>query len=504
MKTLIRLIPSAIVGLVVGLFVARFVITHPKPSRLQVEAVINESVASLKTNIPSAPPVRAATDTQAWKEFLASVIPPELPPTPSEIGRRLESLAFQARVGNPVRAELDRERLLTTAPIEGIPSLLQKGTNWPNLDTAFSASASLLSRWATRDPQGALAMAKRLPPELAHQGVEAVFNSWIANDLNGALTWLDNCKDSLLKSQGNRVTVTALAKVDPETAIERADSLDTEARIKLFRDAIGAWVEKDRGAALFWLENSAPAELRPDLLRAAVNVWGAREPSEAIDYLLQLPPDSNSRSSLAGPFQHLALGEPDAAVKKLAALPAERVSEDLAESTGLNVAMGFNLSGGKDLSRALALAELVPAGEQRNAFLAGLVKFGAANNVEFALNALPQLPDGRTRENAVSFLIGVWAKQDSVRAGEWINTLPAGRSRDEAAAHYADTVLALDPRAASLWIESVADSQVRSRWVELFYSRWREKDAAVAGSWLRDTPALDERQKARLMERRAP
>ena len=504
MKTLIRLVPAAITGLVVGLLIARFLIARPTASPIRGEAVVAATVSITKTNVTATAPAQAMSDAQAWKDFLSSVLPSELPLVPADIGSRVDLLARQARVGNPVKAEFDRERLLAQAPVESIPSLIRQSMSWPDLDKSFSTSASLLSRWAARNPQAALAEIKRLPPELADRGIESTFNAWVANDLNGALAWLDNCQDSFLKAQGNRAAVAALAKVDPATAIARADSLDREARAKLFRDAVGAWVDKDRGAAMFWIENSAPPELRPDLFRTAVNAWSVREPSDAIDYLLQLPADSKVNSILIGPFQHLALAQPDEAVKRLTGIPAERVSEDLIESTAMNVAMGFGLSGGKELARALTLAESVPAGEHRNAFLAGLVKYGAANNVEFGLSVLPQLPEGSIRQNAVGFLTQVWAKQDAARAGEWINTLPTGSSRDVAVANYADTVLALDPRAEALWIESVADSQVRSRWVDLFYSRWHEKDEAAAGAWLQQTTALNEQQKAKLLGRRGP
>jgi hypothetical protein len=506
MKTLIRLMPAIVVGLVAGLLIARVAFPGGRvPATLAADAVTDQ-VASNSTAAFSSITSRsgAIATSNAWEEFLLSALPAEPKPTVDEVSARLRSLAKQAFVGNPVRAEVERDWLLAQSPVESIPSLFRQSTAWSTLDAISGGVVPLLKRWAERDPQAALSVLKELPPEQATRGVEAIFADWTAKDQARAFDWLEKCTNTFLKAHGNSAAVTALARTDPAAAIARSDTLEPQARSSLFRAAVSSWAEQDGPAVLGWIDSSAPSELRAELFRTAINSWSVREPDRALDHLLGLAADSNVNSVLVGPFQHLALSDPDAAVQKLAGLPAERITQDLVESIGQNAAMSFGLAGGKDMGRAQSLADLLPEGKTRNAFLAGLVKFGAANNVEFALNVLPQLPEGRIRDTTVTFLAGVWAKQDAVRAGEWINTLPPTRSRDMAAAEYANTVLALDPLRAARWIESVGDPEVRSMWIDFFYQRWREMDSGTAQAWLGQTQALNEQQKAKLAKRLGP
>ena len=90
------------------------------------------------------------------------------------------------------------------------------------------------------------------------------------------------------------------------------------------------------------------------------------------------------------------------------------------------------------------------------------------------------LPEGKTREQAVSNLARNWARNDSMAASEWIGDLPAGSMRDKAIQPLVSTIQEDDPEAAFAWALSMSDDSQRQKSLRNVVSQWAKQDADSA------------------------
>ena len=502
MRSLIRPLSGVVAGLVLGWLVARFVVHQPSGSLQRIKTVAPE-VTDRSTAIAEAPhtPPTGASDAAAWEHYLATVLPPGEPATGVTATTRLFNLARQAARGNPVRAEVEREWLLCQVPVGEIGSLSDRIYQWPNADTAFGPWSHLLRRWAARDPKGALSFVKTLPPDDTGRGLELVLSKWVGADPQAAFAYLESSEDGFLRTSGLRAAVHTLATSDPKGALARLDAIDPAQRGNLLGEIVSSWAGQDGAAAVDWIQDQVtPEDARDALLRRATLIWSRNDPQKTIEYALDLPRSAIGNHELADMFKELAMRNPQAATDCFSSLPLERQSPEVAKEVAHGMALGKGMDHTLDPQEAVAWAERFPAGELRDASLAGMVKYGAANDIEFALSIVPRLPEGSIRAEAVVYLADLWGRKDAPKTAEWLSTLTPSPSRDGAIIQFGLSLTADDARLAARWLATIQDTGKRDRYFGEAFMKWRAQDPQGAEAWLGESSAFSDQVKAKLLK----
>lgn len=501
MKPLVRNLIAVLVGITLGLAIARFFVRHESPQFDSVAAATRaaspETVKSPKTQ-SAAETSRTAEGDREWEAYLARVLPTESPLDAARVKARLAELSALAANGNPVRAELERRWLLAHLPVESAPQLLAEFNPSPNANGDFGPWNDLFRRWATRDPAGALDALKHLPLLQHRTALRTILEQWTKSDPAASFAFIRSSQDSFVRSEGLQTAISVLAKSDPRLALSYAAQLGGANARGLTQSVIGVWAKQDAASAFEWIAQSAPPSERDRLFGQTLTQWADSHPRDAAEYALANLKGVEAAQWTPRIFQTWARHDPNAAFEALSAVPDSGVGQEIIESTARELAINAaRLPGMEEGAKsALALAERMPQGKRRDAFLAGLLKYGADNDVSFALTVAPLLPEGRIREDALGHLIGVWARKDVYKTADWLNTLSPSPSTDFAVGQFASTAVELDPLAAIQWAASVQDPQKRGTFLTRVFESWRKRNPEAADTWLRDTQALSAEEKA--------
>ncbi|WP_193214982.1 hypothetical protein [Luteolibacter marinus] len=232
--------------------------------------------------------------------------------------------------------ERDPQKAMTLA--EGLPAGKEK----------TQAISSVVASWAEKSPLDASAYVKGLTdPVLRDAAVEALMGRWCWTDGEAAMKFAATMENSAALETGAARAASSWAKRDPQAAYDYALSLpdsgvskkageaalnawarekpaDAAAALAAgsggsadaYQAVAGAWVEKDRGAALGWAEGlSADPSAQAGAFEAIAASWSKTDPGAAGSWL-----------------QGLAEGEPRD--KAVMAYSKQMLSSDPAVSMG--------------------------------------------------------------------------------------------------------------------------------------------------------------------------
>ncbi|CAN5280948.1 hypothetical protein BH23VER1_BH23VER1_00690 [soil metagenome] len=428
---------------------------------------------------PGHPPAAAGPPAHSIPDRLRDAAPP--PPVPA-------SIAEVITAGNPpdlspFRSELIRGGAIEHLPLRALETALADGTLTDELEVARA-----FARLASSDPIGALELHSSIAIRLGRSGsrraYQTIWESWVEADPSAALAHLESLPPSAAAGEAARHFAHAWAAEDPAAAmahlVEHPRFGGSVYGRDLLSETFGQWVADDPDAAGAWVEREAPADRLPALRdQLTLEVLKSRSSAEAIDYLIALPPTDQGRNHLRSTWRSWALGSPDAAFAKLATLPPDHPfwheADDLA---------AWAQHGSPDPEGALAWAARMPEGTPRQMFLKGLVNHGASNNIAFALEVLPALPECRQREEAVGMLTELWARENPVAVSEWLASLPPSPSRDRGVSRFSTLIAPDDPARAADWAATIESPEARASALDDAITAWQKSDPAAATAWL--------------------
>ncbi len=424
---------------------------------------------------------------------------------------------------------------------------------------------TVISGWAEKEPEAAVAWIRRtLPGDQQNGALLAVVEGWSKLDPKSAAQFLAG-----LPGNGDRWSMAMellnkLARVDPNAAL----SLLEETGLSDWRDEAFAFiahlrVAENLPAALAWAQTLSNEKDRQTGLRAVVSRLAATQPGQAVEFLSSQP-DSKQRDGLAWTLAETwAKQDPQSASQWVSQLPEGRLRQEAAgglerswapedpEAAACFVLNSLSPGEGrlsllKDVAQtwshlqwpnpaATALASQLPAGRDRDAFVAGmsqgLAPLDPEQAAQFAASIAPgdlqseafrmvstfwvlhygnapdagawsaSLPAGPIRAAAMAQIANDWATLDPVASGAWLESLPADADRVKAAEVYVDSAGWRRPDLASRLVDSIADENKRNQQIEALSRAWLKTDPASAQAWLEQTSLPDERKAALLKKR---
>lgn len=158
--------------------------------------------------------------------------------------------------------------------------------------------------------------------ELLKQGVEA------------ASAWADGLPEGSMKASALGEVAQFYARQDPAAAAKWIEGYASSADAgRAVREVADRWAREAPGEAAKWVA-ALPAESQGDAMRSVFNEWAEQQPLEASQYLAEMEPSAGRDSAVSGFSTELAGENPTDAMKWAGSI----ADEELRKTTELDVA----------------------------------------------------------------------------------------------------------------------------------------------------------------------
>lgn len=347
-------------------------------------------------------------------------------------------------------AELEEE----AAKLDGLP-----------MGDRILASMLLFSRWGEVDPIGALEHTNTM----GMGGMFAkptVLRSWASVDpVNAAKYFTDNPSEFATMgrgrgpggSDGAEVIAREWAKLDPNAALEWANSLDGRDKSSALVSVVSEMATGDPAGAAA-LAAGFGEEEQSRAYREIAEQWARQDFSEAEAWIATLSGEAK-QGALGSAIEVLAVNDPQGAAAMLAQMESGR-SKDRAVV---------------DVAEAMASEDPAKAAE----WLIG--------------------QETGDMDDAMRRVMMNWVGQDSASALSFVESQPAGEARDTAASTYLWMNRDGDPQQSIALAESISDDGDRNRAIGMTARRWMSEDEAAATAYVQQSTALSDEAKQRIL-----
>jgi hypothetical protein len=358
------------------------------------------------------------------------------------------TLALVDSVGDPDLRELIVAKVIAkeaeTDPVSAMNALQLI----EDIGIRANALAVTAESWATSDPEGALAHAKKSSDPA------------VRSDLLLALS---------ASSEANSAQVfeAVLQQMPSGMAYQAAIS-----------DLFENWVEKDPSAAAVALEQIPPG---PALDSATAEVAAAlansdAPKSETAAWIAGLPAGSARLEALDGFYSAWGRNDPSGAL-----VEASRLTGG---DRGAAMNSLVNAWAGKDPIGVLewALGGANGFDEAKDAAIQSGIRGIARVDPDDASRRINVVPSA-LQASATSALVEVWSEVDAEAAADWLSAKPRGPLIDGAAGRLALSLAKEDPEMAMEWALAISAPESRQQTAREVARQWRERDPVSARSF---------------------
>ncbi len=485
----VAFLPAAVLGLALGLAVnawrhRRAVETSPPPA--------------------ASPPSQTASQPQAAPE------PDETTELPIDDAAEFVRRFSGGRNPSPLRSRLDRETLVASLTPDAFLAMVRDGVAPP----ALWESEALRERfrvWAGADRQSFLDIALQLPETASRVCLDAAFKGLTADECRAFMTGWAGLSPHMREMLFQKAAA-AVARTDPAGALALLDELPLSERERdsvttsTFAALLDGLKEKPaEWSRMFQLildtAQEQPADRMHRFIGDALRGIPAGRAAEAWPVIRDAGMEAPIQREFLGNWAH---SDPDAAlamtVEQFPSANADWETQRLYENLATRSAVHLQLldeNNNRDPAAWLALAENVPPGSGRDAFMAGLTSQAASGNPALAAQLLPHVSEEH-RAQTINMIAELWTARDAVAASEWVFSLPAGAERDRAVGGFARRLAESDPERAAQWAVTIQDDSSRRSALQKVHQTWQRLDAAAAAHWLQSESRLTPQDHAAL------
>ena len=93
-----------------------------------------------------------------------------------------------------------------------------------------------------------------------------------------------------------------------------------------------------------------------------------------------------------------------------------------------------------------------------------------------------QMPDGASKEVAITQIAKIWSKKDPVATANWINQFPQGTNVDSAIEILVKQISGTDPEGALNWASTISNPDRRQKLVQETQKKIHEHDGVKGGA----------------------
>ncbi len=343
---------------------------------------------------------------------------------------------------------------------------------------------SILANWGRNEPQAALAAARQMPAGPRRDtALQSVITGLAVQDPAAAVLLLTNLPPGQPLDLAQFIVCCRLAPQDPDAAAALLARAGPTYRGTCLRSVTRAKAARSFPEAVIWAQTlSAPAE-REAALGEAAGQWAETDPAKAAEWIISQP-EGKARERMAssliwtwaykdgpaaaawvlalpeGPFRKKALGD-------LGASWSNQDPQEVADFIMKSLPPGEERANSlKDLAQrwtgqgetardALAWANGLPAGPERDAFLAGVCALMPHSDPEGAVRIALSMSAGEEQALIVRDAVPSWLGKDPEGAKALCAALPQGPARSAALATILQEWGREDPVAASQWLQAL-------------------------------------------------
>lgn len=369
--------------------------------------------------------------------------------------------ALYARTANASDAELEEmidEARAIVGQVERVPTLEILLLKLAERDVGAAVRAAvdgertdayaLIATLATSDPEAvwrAVALTGDPLARMEHQG--AVASVWLAHDPARAFATIASLPTGWPREQLLRQSAWALARRDPQQAIELVKTLPNGERRELYSAVAQQWGRHDPATAAEWIETQ-DLQMQGALAYQIANSYVAQQPEEALAWALRISrsPGRNLWSHMIG---QIAVHDPQDALRRAQAAenPAQR-----AQALGRAIAS----IAARDPALATAYLDKLPPGNVRSSAVAEVAMQVAQLRPHGAVDWLRDLPDAGLRMAAVNAVASTLAQSDVSAAAQMIDRVPR-ELRDSWVEHVALAYAQTDAERGVEWLNRWSD-----------------------------------------------
>lgn len=355
------------------------------------------------------------------------------------------------------------------------------------------ALGAIFMEWGDRDLKGATTALLALPHgDDRINVVRFMAHRLSQKDPAAALTWLDGLPPECSDAMSRQMLVGAWAARDPHAASQYV----TSAKDALPPDQYGAiayalaagWSQTDPKAVATWAQSLSGDDQR-NAMQIALASWGRTDPKSAAAFVATASIDDLARSEAAGALTSAWMkSDPQAAMNWVNTLPADTG----VQSAALNAAMEEMAR--QDPAKASSYVANMPEGVTKMNAISRVVGSWMKDDPAATAQWVMSLPDSQVKINSLAMVASNWAYSDPEKASAWLSQLPPGTNRDNAAAALSNTILRRDPNSALQWANSISDPDARQSQVIALYHHWLQLDPAKAQAAMQSSSLTDDQK----------
>ncbi len=401
---------------------------------------------------------------------------------------RAWELILPRRIANDPATAADQVNALAPGDFrrQCITALCQRWTNtnalaWAQALTSETERTNavnlVVAGWAQQDPQAAQQFAGQ-HPELSTSVWGDIAGTWSQHDLTATTNWIASLPDGEKKDAALLAVAGASARNTPELAAQFCAQLTTrQPQPELVQDIAGSLAQHNFTNAVTWAGSLKDDRTRQAALAGLANAWAQNDPKGMATYALGLPAGDEQTRYLTAACSQLAAHDWPGTVALLQPL----ADASLRQAILKQAAHGGGLSGLDPLSKDIAA---MPAGDDQQAAIQGLLSSWSPADPASALNWLCAFPETNPQTNQVQSVIQTWAQHEPAAVAQWLAKLPAGAASDEMIGAFLDGAVVKYPEYAAQWTQSVPDAVKRQQYRLQVMQQWLKTDPAAANKWL--------------------
>ena len=211
------------------------------------------------------------------------------------------------------------------------------------------------------------------------------------------------------------------------------------------------------------------------LFMVVLGMWAEGDPEEAVRYSVSIPTVTLQQLAIAATLEQWTESDLAAATKFVEGLPPGPLRLQCTERV-------LNATAAIDPKRALQMAATLPtvnaASETRAIF-----STWASSDLDGALEAAMDLPEGKSRNQAIEAVMGDWAAKDANAALDWAVKHGAERGMNELLQTAFMTAANERPDLAASYIAKLDDGRDRDGIIGTLGIRWAAQDPEAAKRW---------------------
>ncbi|RYD28453.1 MAG: hypothetical protein EOP86_23070 [Verrucomicrobiaceae bacterium] len=391
----------------------------------------------------------------------------------------LERLFGSARLSDDVSARNAAAQRWAEIDPAGFQSHL-KSLRPDEMDEMNEVATILYRTWAHRDPEAAMAAAKKSELLPGFQGVRGAVVSGVLEDSPEKGFALLSKEKGFIGTQPLKKTVW---EKDPARFVKASAVMDGQSdpfsqyaysyNMRGARnEALALWAEKDFPAALEWAKSSG-AQMRASVMPGLLGKLAEKDINQARGIFESLPPSPEREATGPALVAQWAKTDPQAALDWI----EEKMTGGRAQAYGSWIAAVAT----KGMHQAASLLATLPEGEGRDQATRTLAAQWVEKDPKAAVNWIKTMPETADRREAYGSVMYQWAQSDKEGYRNFIATAPFAEL-PESFGDYSYSGDKTDQEKQVLWAMSLPED----RRTQLF------NNAFSQASWNRSAPEIVE------------